>query len=165
MTAAGFIATVGGIGRLPMAPGTWGSLAALPAALALHGLGGFPALAIATGVVFAIGLWAVGAAGPAPDPDRPEFVVDEVVGQWIAIFPMSLAFWYRDGAPGTLPWPAWVFPFLAFRFFDIVKPPPVSWADRLKTPLGVMLDDVVAGVMAGLLCLLLAIAYHGLVIL
>ncbi|MEM9012182.1 MAG: phosphatidylglycerophosphatase A [Pseudomonadota bacterium] len=159
------VATVGGIGYLPAAPGTWGSLAAVPAALGLHWLGGFPALAGLSAASFVFGLWAVGQmTRDEADPDRSEIVIDEVMGQWIAILPMSLAFWLRDDSIRVLPWPAWVFPFLAFRFFDIVKPPPVGWADRIKTPMGVMLDDAIAGVLAGVVCALLGIVYHGLVL-
>ena len=66
-----FIATFGFIGLIPVAPGTFGSLAALPFAWILHWIGGFPALVIATIAVFAIGLWATTelSAIPGADPD------------------------------------------------------------------------------------------------
>ena len=63
-------------------------------------------------------------------------------------------------APSVFPWPGWVGGFLMFRFFDIVKPPPVSWCDR-PGHWGVMLDDVVAGILAGALMLLAAGVSHG----
>ena len=59
------------------------------------------------------------------------------------------------------PWPGWVLGFLLFRFFDIVKPPPVSWADRMEGPLGVMLDDIVAGVLTALIAVVAAGVAHG----
>ncbi len=156
------IAIVFGAGLLRPAPGTWGSLAALPLGYLLHVLGGFPLLLAATLILFGLGLWAIRAetAGdPAEDPS--EFVVDEVVGQWIALFPLSAGLWMM-GAPATLfPWPGWVGGFLMFRLFDIWKPWPVSWADNLHSPLGVMLDDVVAGVMAAGVVALSAYVAHG----
>ncbi|HEU0223101.1 MAG TPA: phosphatidylglycerophosphatase A [Paracoccaceae bacterium] len=162
MNAARLIATGFGTGLLPAAPGTWASLAALPAAAALHWAGSFPALLAATALAFAAGLWATAqeiAARSGEDP--PEIVIDEIVGQWIALFPLSAGLWLRDMPTDIFPWPGWVAGFLLFRFFDILKPPPVRWADRLKNPLGVMLDDVLAGIMAGALLMVAAAVAHG----
>ena len=72
-------------------------------------------------------------------------VIDEVVGQWIALMPLSAGLWFAGAPPQLFPWPGWVVGFLLFRLFDIWKPGPVGWADRRKGPTGVMLDDVVAG--------------------
>ena len=58
-------------------------------------------------------------------------------------------------------WPGWIAAFVGFRLFDIWKPGPVGWADRRDDAVGVMLDDIVAGVMAALLVVALAAAYHG----
>ncbi len=56
---------------------------------------------------------------------------------------------WHIGAPATLfPWPGWVAAFLLFRLLDIWKPWPIAWADRRKGPTGVMLDDVLAGLIA-----------------
>ena len=88
-------------------------------------------------------------------------MIDEVVGQWVALMPLSLGLW-AAGAPAHLfPWPGWVGGFVLFRLFDIWKPGPVGWADRRKGPTGVMLDDVVAGVLAALVVTLLAAVAHG----
>lgn len=162
MTPARAVATVFGAGLLPRAPGTWGSLAALPAAWLLHGLGGFPLLAAATGAVILLGLWAVAEAGrELPDKDASEFVIDEVAGQWIALWPLSAGLWWMAAEPWLFPWPGWVGAFVMFRIFDILKPPPVGWADRMNSPLGVMLDDVLAGVMAAGVVMLAAAVAHG----
>jgi phosphatidylglycerophosphatase A len=156
------IATVFGVGLLPGAPGTWGSLAALPLGYLLHRLGGFPLLALATVAVFLAGYWATAreTAGGG-DPDPGEIVVDEVVGQWIALFPLSAGLWAMGAAPWVFPWPGWVGAFVTFRLFDIWKPWPVSWADRQLGAMGVMLDDVLAGVMAAVVVVIAAAVSHG----
>ena len=154
------IATFFNAGLLRPAPGTWGTLAALPPAWALHWLGGFALLAAATVAVFAIGWWAVAreTAGKA-DHDPSEIVIDEVAGMWLALWPVSLGAAQAGLDPLRL-WPGVVTAFVAFRLFDILKPGPVGWADRRHTPLGVMLDDVIAGAMAALVVALLAAVAH-----
>ncbi len=156
------IATFGGVGLLRPAPGTWGSLAALPLGYALHWLGGFPLLALATLLLFLAGYWATAReiAGAA-DQDPAEIVVDEVVGQWIALFPLSAGLWFAGVAPHVFPWPGWVGGFLMFRLFDIWKPWPVSWADRRHGPMGLMLDDVLAGILAAICVAIAAAIAHG----
>jgi len=138
-------ATWFGTGLLPVMPGTWGSLVALPCAWAIHALSGLAGLAAAAGITFAIGCWAaakVAKASPVRDP--PEIVVDEVAGQWLALLPASL-----DPLPYALA-------FLLFRIFDIWKPWPVRWADSQRHGgLGIMLDDLLAAVYAALALLVL----------
>jgi phosphatidylglycerophosphatase A len=162
MTPSRLIATGFGAGLLPAAPGTWGSLAALPPAWALHWAGGFPALALATLAAVALGFWAVGRelAG-RPEEDPGEIVIDEIAGQWLALWPLSFGLWYAERDPALFPWPGWVGAFLLFRLLDILKPPPVRQADALPGALGVMLDDLVAGAMAAALLLLAAALAHG----
>ena len=154
------IATWFGAGLIRPAPGTWGSLAALPFAWVLHLLGGFWLLAVATGAVFALGWWvSVRLTGPA-NPDPSEIVIDEVAGMWLALWPVSLgAVW--AGADVQRLWPGIVVAFLAFRLFDIWKPGPAGWADRLHSPLGLMLDDIFAGLFAALVVVALAALAHG----
>ena len=161
MTWSRFIATWFGAGLLRPAPGTWGSLAALPFALGLHLLGGFPALALATLAVFGLGWWvSVIETRGRDDPDPSEIVIDEVAGMWLALWPVSLgAAWM--GLDVLRLWPGWVAAFLAFRLFDVWKPGPVGWADRLHTPLGLMLDDILAGLMAAVVVVALAALAHG----
>ena len=149
MTSSRAIATALGIGLLPWAPGTWASVAAIPVAWVAHGLGGFPALLVATFAVAVAGWLATRAAiGDVADHDPPEIVVDEVAGQWVALWPLSAGLWLSDADAWNFPWHGWVIAFVAFRIFDMWKPWPVSWADRRENALGVMLDDLLAGLMA-----------------
>ncbi len=160
MTPARALATLGGVGRIRPGPGTWGSLAALPLAWGIHVVAGFPGLAAATVLAALVGWWAVAAAGDDADPDRPEFVIDELVGMWLALWPVSAGAWAR-GIDMLALWPGILTAFVLFRLFDIWKPGPVGRADRLHTPLGVMLDDVLAGVLAALGVAALAALAHG----
>lgn len=134
------IAMVGGLGRIPAMPGTWASAAAVPAAWALHIAGGVPLLALATVLVFLIGLWASGiAANEAGVKDPGWIVIDEIAGQWLVLLvvPPDIEL-YALG-------------FVLFRIADIWKPWPASWADRALTggP-GVMVDDLFAAAWAAL---------------
>jgi phosphatidylglycerophosphatase A len=144
-----FIATFAYVGLLRPAPGTWGSAAAIPVAVGLHGLGSFPLLFAASLALFPIGYWAtLRATAGKDDHDPSEIVIDEVVGQWIAIWPVSFGMWQLGQASWTIPWQFLVVCFALFRLFDIWKPGPVGWADRRHNAMGVMLDDVVAGLLA-----------------
>ncbi|HEY9080759.1 phosphatidylglycerophosphatase A [Magnetovibrio sp.] len=142
------LATWFGAGYLPKAPGTWGSIGALPFAWVLVEIGGLYALGAATVVVFFVGLWASKdymARTGAHDPGA--IVIDEVVGQWIVLLAAPL-----DLLPYALA-------FVLFRVFDVLKPWPISWADRsIGGAMGVMVDDVLAGV-AGLAVLYALILY------
>ncbi|ARE42161.1 Phosphatidylglycerophosphatase A [Rhodovulum sp. P5] len=160
MTPARRIATAFGVGLLRPAPGTWGSLAALPIFWALHVLGGPWLALLAIVLVTLVGWWSVKAASAGlSDPDRSEFVIDEVAGMWIALLPVSFGAW-AAGAEILALYPGWIAAFLGFRLFDIWKPWPIGWADRMKTPLGVMLDDVLAGIVAAIVVLVLAAVSH-----
>ena len=156
------IATFGYIGLVPVAAGTAGSVAALVVGYLLHRAGGFPLLAGATIAAYGLGYWAARVETfEQDDLDPGHIVIDEVVGMWIALMPLSFGLWHV-GAPAALfPWPGWVSGFLLFRLFDIRKPWPVSWADRRPGPTGVMLDDVLAGLMAALVVTLMAAVAHG----
>ncbi|MGD9295738.1 MAG: phosphatidylglycerophosphatase A [Roseobacter sp.] len=155
------IGTVLGVGYIRPASGTWGSLVALPWGWLLHVLGGFPLLVLGVAVAFALGWWAtIVMTRDSSNHDPSEIVVDELVGQWIALFPLSYAAWSM-GLNILVMWPGWIAAFVFFRLFDIWKPGPVGWADRRGDPLGVILDDVIAGVFAALGVLALAGLYHG----
>lgn len=155
-------ATFFGVGLLPWAPGTWGAAAALPAGYAIHVAGGFPALAVAALLIFLLGWWATASATAGlPDCDLPEIVIDEVAGLWIALLPLSAGLWLADIDRWVFPWPGWVCAFVLFRLFDIWKPGPIGWADRLSSPLGVMLDDVLAGLAAAACLCVAAFLAHG----
>lgn len=156
------IATFFYAGYLRPAPGTWGSLAALPFAVLLHAVGGFPLLLMASIVVFFAGWWATAEVtrGQA-DHDPGMVVVDEVVGQWITLMPLSFVLWSHGSEVTILPWPGLVGGFFLFRLFDIWKPWPVRWADQKSTPFGVMFDDVLAGIMAAIVLAVAGYAAHG----
>jgi len=157
-----FVASFGYVGLIPVAPGTAGAVVAVPFAWLLHWTGG-PVLLIAVGaLVFALGWWATRAETTGGgDPDPSWIVVDEVVGQWVALLPLSVGLWAAGAPPHVFPWPGWVGAFLLFRLFDIWKPWPVSWADRQPPPVGVMTDDVIAGAMAAAVLSLSAAVAHG----
>jgi len=140
---AGWIACGLGSGLSPIAPGTAGSAAALLPWLALRGLA-WPWYLVVIVAAFALGVWASAVAARRLGLADPGAIVwDEFVGQWIALAPLLA--WPRG-------WPWILAGFLLFRLFDVWKPWPVSWADRnVSGGLGVMLDDVFAGVWAALL--------------
>jgi phosphatidylglycerophosphatase A len=155
------IATVLFVGHLRPAPGTWGSLAALPLAFALMSLGGPGALVAGTVAVAAVGLWATGAEVARTGVSDPaEIVIDEVAGMWLALWPVAFGARMAGVEPAAL-WPGWIAAFILFRLFDILKPGPVGWADRMGTPLGVMLDDLIAGGFAALGVVAIAAIAHG----
>ncbi|WP_095589750.1 phosphatidylglycerophosphatase A family protein [Actibacterium ureilyticum] len=161
MTLTRLIATFIGSGYLKPASGTWGTLAALPVAWALATLGGAGLFTLATAAVFALGWWATAAetAGKA-DHDPSEIVIDEVAGVWIALMPVIWGATMR-GVDLMALYPGWIAAFLLFRLFDIWKPGPIGWADRRGDALGVMLDDVIAGVFAAIGTIALAALAHG----
>jgi phosphatidylglycerophosphatase A len=128
------IATWFGSGLLRPAPGTWGTLAALPPAYVIARFGGPVALVIAIVVAFAIGVWAANAYARAAEKSDPsEVVIDEVAAMWLVL----------AAAPPN--WLGWLLAFVAFRFFDVLKPWPVNLADiKLKGGFGIMIDDIIA---------------------
>jgi phosphatidylglycerophosphatase A len=132
-----------GAGLLPVMPGTWGSLAALPCAWAIRSLSGVSGLAITAIIVFAVGCWAAGALAKTSGVKDPgAIVIDEVVAQWVVLLPAPL-----DPV-------SYAAAFLLFRIFDIWKPWPARWADRrVHGGLGIMLDDLLAAVYAVLVFL------------
>ena len=147
MTPAMAAATLGGIGRIRPAPGTWGSLAAMPAMLL--GPAGAAILACLVGVLGWVAVRSVLADRPADDPGW--IVVDEAAGMLVALAAL----------PAGAGWAGAVAAFLLFRAFDILKPWPVSWADGLHGATGVMLDDVIAGEMAGAVLILVPMLLAG----
>jgi phosphatidylglycerophosphatase A len=137
---ASLLATWFGVGLMPLASGTWGSLAALPVAWLVDLYAGRAGLLVALAVVFVAGTWAsevLVRQGKAQDPGF--IVVDEVAGMFL-----TLAF-----APPT--WWGFGIAFVLFRVADIIKPFPANWCDaNVHGGFGVMLDDVVAAIHAGI---------------
>jgi phosphatidylglycerophosphatase A len=132
------LATGGGTGLLPFAPGTCGSLAALPFAWMIRSHWGAAGIAVATLIVFIIGWWAAAAVAKASGLKDPgAIVIDEVAGQWLVLMPAP---------PNPL---SYALAFVLFRIFDVWKPWPARWADHhVKGGLGIMLDDLLAAVYA-----------------
>ena len=147
-----------GVGYLPLAPGTWGSLVGV-GSYALLRLAVFPKISTegnqamysptflvlelsVISFITVLGIWAASRSERVlriKDPGK--VVVDEVAGQLIALLPVPLSIEYG--------WPYWLIPaFLLFRFFDIVKPYPARKMELFEGGLGIMADDVVAGAYA-----------------
>jgi phosphatidylglycerophosphatase A len=137
------IANLFGLGLLPGAPGTYGSFAALPFAWLIARGWGWSGLLAAAIVVALVGWWAAAASVRALGEDPQSVVIDEVAGQFLTLAAAPLdPYFYAAG-------------FALFRCFDILKPWPVGWADRrIPGGLGVMADDLLAAVYAGLLVLI-----------
>lgn len=142
-----------GSGLPRRAPGTWGTVGGLIAAIPLMSLGVVPFF-ILTILSCLIGIWICDRTSALMGGhDNPHIVWDEWAGMWITLLPLSYmlgatdSFWY-DISQGTSIL-ALIIAFILFRFFDIIKPPPIGWADkRVAGGLGIMLDDIIAGVMA-----------------
>jgi phosphatidylglycerophosphatase A len=131
---AHFLALGLGTGLAPVAPGTAGTLLGFPIYSLLAAWLAPLELLAAIGGMFALGIWACGATGRAMGiPDHSAMNWDEVVA-FLLILMVT---------PPGLGWQA--FAFFAFRFFDVVKPPPIRYFDRtIKGGFGVMFDDIVA---------------------
>lgn len=138
-----FLAFGFGSGLARKAPGTWGTVAGLVFVPLLQWL----ALPLALGIIVLAALFGVWLCGKVADDlgvhDHGGIVWDEIVGIWISLILLPAS------------WEWWLAGFVAFRFFDILKPWPINWLDRrVSGGLGIMLDDVVAGVLAALVLLL-----------
>ena len=157
------VATMGGIGFAPKASGTVASAVAILPAWLLHWAGGFWLFAVVTLAAIVFGWWAtkVYVAEQPVDADPSEVVIDELVGQWVALWPLSAGLTAAGVAPHVFPYPGWIGGFLLFRLFDIWKPGPVGWAERRHGALGIMADDVVAGLIAAAIVTVAAGVSHG----
>ncbi|WP_417448930.1 phosphatidylglycerophosphatase A [Kordiimonas sp.] len=140
-----------GVGMLKPAPGTWGSLQGLILGISMISLGITEAeLIAAVIVVTAISSLSINQIEKAAGiHDAPEIIIDEVAGQWLALVPLvALPHSYL----------LYTLSFVLFRFFDVLKPWPISWLDKTVTGgFGVMVDDIAAGILAAFgICVLLA---------
>jgi phosphatidylglycerophosphatase A len=146
-TPAGWLACGFGSGLAPVAQGTFGSLAALLPWLLLRQYS-LPLNVVVIVIGFAVGVWACDIAGRALGvDDHRSLVWDEFIGQWIALLPALVA-----------PWWTIALGFALFRLFDVWKPWPIRYVDRhLKGGLGVMTDDVIAGIFAAVVLKLVLI--------
>lgn len=131
------VATLAGAGRLPKAPGTWGTLATLPVCYGVQ-QAGTTVHAIVLLCVVGVGLWATTIACRFYErEDPPQVVVDEAAGFLMTMLAIPVG------------WPWLLAGFGLFRLFDIWKPWPINWLDReLPGTWGVMADDLAAGAYA-----------------
>jgi phosphatidylglycerophosphatase A len=132
-----------GVGYLPLMPGTFGSLVGVGIFLLLARVGAAGVLIAIVVITFA-GIWAgsrIEELAGRKDPGK--VVVDEVAGQLISLFPLTLfAHWTTTAV---------IVSFILFRFFDIVKPYPARRLEALKGGFGIMCDDLIAGVYGALI--------------
>lgn len=145
-----FIATSFGAGYWPYGPGTAGAVVGLilwlPLSLTGHVTGTFLATLGLIVVFTALGIWSAGIAERYWGPDPSRVVMDETVGQWIAMLPLSVfAAQPCPLASGGF-WLWAVVSLLLFRFFDIVKPLGVRKMEDLPGGTGIMADDILAGI-------------------
>jgi phosphatidylglycerophosphatase A len=135
---AHFVALGFGAGLSPFAPGTFGTLVAIPIALLLDAYAGEAVFVATIAVLFVLGAWTAQITGKALHvPDHGGIVIDEVAA-------FLLVLYFTGVTPLRI-----AIAFALFRFFDIVKPPPIRQVDRaLKNGFGVMLDDMLAALYA-----------------
>lgn len=136
------IATGLGTGYLPLAPGTWGSLVAVLLVLGIHQISVPYQLTVhlvVTILLFPLAWFTAGRVAEEEGNQDPNLVViDEMFGQSLCLLWVPVTSYY------------WLLGFALFRFFDIVKPFPAKQSERLPGGLGIVMDDLVAGVYAGL---------------
>ena len=146
------------VGFLRPAPGTWGSLAGISLAYIFLELISFSTFCFLLILIIVFGfLTTKKYLENNPEKSDPsEVVVDEVIGQWISILPLGYVLHFSQTDNENL-WIVWIWAFFSFRFFDIIKMGLVSWADNLKGALGVILDDIFAGIAAALTVIVLLV--------
>ena len=158
MTLQEYFLTFFGIGLSPIAPGTLASLAALPLGLAILYYLGMDTLFMLIIALTIVGIFEINKYEQRTHIHDPRhIVIDEVVGMWL-----SLMIAYATASSLSYPYAhllAVVLSFITFRLFDIWKPSTIGWIDKeLKGGLGVMLDDLLAGIAAGALSALILVA-------
>ena len=138
-------------GFLRPAPGTWGSVAGMILAFILLNTIDLFTFCLILLFTTLVGFWATKhyIQHNSEKSDPSEVVIDEVIGQWIAVLPIGFTLKVTEFSNKEL-WLVWLWAFVSFRFFDIIKLGLVGWADNLSGALGVLLDDILAGIAAGL---------------
>ena len=141
-----FFGTIFYIGYFPFFPGTFASIISLFFGVLFFNIFGFVSFILFTVILFLGGWWCCEKIITGHNNKDPsEIVIDELVGQWISIIPIFYFLDYQKITFSSLPYLELIFAFIIFRLFDIVKIGPILWADNLKSGLGVMLDDCLAG--------------------
>ena len=143
-------------GFLRPAPGTWGSIAGMILAFILLNTIDLFTFCLILLFTTLVGFWATKhyIQHNSEKSDPSEVVIDEVIGQWIAVLPIGFTLKVTEFSSKEL-WLVWLWAFFSFRFFDIIKLGLVGWADNLGGALGVLLDDILAGIAAGLTVIVL----------
>jgi phosphatidylglycerophosphatase A len=143
-------------GFLRPAPGTWGSIAGMILAFILLNTTDLFTFCLILLFTTLVGFWATKhyIQHNSEKSDPSEVVIDEVIGQWIAVLPIGFTLKVTEFSNKEL-WLVWLWAFVSFRFFDIIKLGLVGWADNLGGALGVLLDDILAGIAAGLTVIVL----------
>ena len=143
-------------GFLRPAPGTWGSVAGMILAFILLNTIDLFTFCLILLFTILVGFWATKhyIQHNSEKSDPSEVVIDEVIGQWIAVLPIGFTLKVTEFSNKEL-WLVWLWAFVSFRFFDIIKLGLVGWADNLGGALGVLLDDILAGIAAGLTVIVL----------
>ena len=153
--------TVFFIGYIKVAPGTFGSLVGVILTIAIYLNAGPYLFFVIILLLVLLGIIAIHhSTKKIKNKDRKEIVIDEVVGQLISLFPVSVMA-NKHGLDLNHLWPFIFFGFLSFRFFDIFKFGPVKLADNRNDAIGVMLDDVYAGIVSALLLMILMVVIYG----
>jgi len=141
------VSTLFGLGRIGIAPGTVGSLVALPVAWVVMRLGGPIALIALCAATSILAIWASDQFAKARETHDPsECIIDEVAGQFLAcaLSPLSIA--------------GFAVAFVLFRLFDISKLWPISAVERIEGGAGIVGDDLIAGLIAGVVTAVFATA-------
>lgn len=151
-TPAQFFASGFGSGCAPIAPGTFGTLAAIPVWILMSFL---PPIyyAVLVGIIFVLGCWVSDLASRELNVhDHGGIVIDEFVGFFITMFLVKLS------------WINILLGFILFRLFDVLKPWPIKWLDRhMKGGIGIMIDDVLAGIMSLIIMQIILYGYGHLI--
>ena len=128
-----------GTGLMPLAPGSFGTLAAVPPVIIINYFGSVPS-GIFLIILIPLAVWTSNMSKKLlGKDDPPEVVIDEVTGFFIAVFLLPFS------------WLSFILGFLLFRVFDILKPFPIRMIDkRVKGGFGIVLDDIVAGIYANI---------------
>ena len=140
-----FAATLGGIGMVPIAPGTFGSITAWIIFVYLSHFISMINMLILTILFFILSIWICSEASKdLENKDHKSIVIDELVGMWIALLPVLII--------ANSQYERTVYALVAlilFRFFDILKPFPISYFDKnYKNGFGIVIDDVISGLIA-----------------
>ena len=163
MTLQKLFLTFGGAGLSPKAPGTVGTLVSLPIGVAILHYLGMETLFSLTLAITLIGIFEINKYEKATGiHDHQQIVIDEAVGVWIAYLiahPIAITMNYSYAEIFAI-----ILSFATFRLFDIWKPSTIGWIDReLKAGWGVMLDDVLAGIAAGIFSVMILMGIEKLI--